>query len=192
MEILDTPSGKLFQIDAMPSQREGQGLVLDNCEHLLEAAAALAGVLHPRTTIGRGRELDQTAAALEGARLVTLKRPAPDQEPGRPCCWTARRPLELPGAAAHPGYPDCPPPGRPCGRLPHHQTLRDCRAAMASRPAGPHWYQRLGLQCLNCGRRARRPTGTSQGIDLQVRHLHFSMPRTAACNGEHCQGLRRR
>jgi hypothetical protein len=96
MEILDTPSGKLFQIDAMPSQREGQGLVLDNCEHLLEAAAALAGVLHPRTTIGRGRELDQTAAALEGARLVTSKRPAPDQEPGRPCCWTARRPWSCP------------------------------------------------------------------------------------------------
>jgi len=71
MEILDTPSGKLFQIDAMPSQGEGQGLVLDNCEHLLEAAAALAGVLHPRTTIGRGRELDQTAAALEGARPRT-------------------------------------------------------------------------------------------------------------------------
>jgi hypothetical protein len=101
MEILDAPSGKLFQIDAMPSQREGQGLVLDNCEHLLEAAAALAGVLHPRTTIGRGRAA-----------------------------------LKLPGAAAHPGYPDCPPSGRPCGRLPHHQTLRDCRAAMASRPAG--------------------------------------------------------
>ena len=96
MEILDTPSGKLFQIDAMPSQREGQGLVLDNCEHLLEAAAALAGVLHPRTTIGRGRELDQTAAALEGARLVPLKRPAPDQDPGRPCCWTARRPWSCP------------------------------------------------------------------------------------------------
>jgi hypothetical protein len=118
--------------------------------------------------------------SLGGARYGDL---APASAPG-----TA---LELPGAAAHPGYPDCPPPGRPCGRLPHHQTLRDCRAAMASRPAGLTWYQGLGLQCLNCGRRARRPTGTSQGIDLQVRHLHFSMPRTAACNGEHCQGLRR-
>ena len=191
MEILDTPSGKLFQIDAMPSQREGQGLVLDNCEHLLEAAAALAGVLHPRTTIGRGRELDQTAAALEGARLVTLKRPAPDQEPGAPAA--GRR--GGPGAARRgraPGLPRLPAtrsPVRQAAPPPNTKGLPGSHGVAAS---GAHWYQRLGLQCLNCGRRARRPTGTSQGIDLQVRHLHFSMPRTAACNGECCQGLRRR